>query len=460
MPFEEFPVPEVPKTWDELQPSISPDAGLDDVPGMTPNDMQRDASFVGKELMGVETDSLYANTNLLNEVLEIRRHVKRLLEEKLAYVVIEKSIAQMGYPKVEIRKAFHRLTGIDPVMAYLDFANYDKPPGAVPTYNLGWGIAKDAKADYFFVMPYADKYAIYKQTGLDKEIVAEHYLLDDARKDLSGKVKVTKDVTPDVADTLSDIVQKVAHVTQLSNAGATFYQDVRVLASQDPDLAAQHTVEALEQERITEKDFQIIAENVILAAPMMDEPELSAPERSDEGEFTDFKQEQEGRGFNEMKNNTLLPGQEFASNWEAQHKVDFWGLLTESKQLFDELASSIDSYKIEPSWGTFRIMPTPNLAVDDDNHILDGSVAVGATVQKLGTNDQAEVALLMFIHNGKLKFSGKFKGSNDKEYGFEEVGFVDYFDDLEGSTALDEKLDQGTGMNNIPGMDNNPMSSP
>lgn len=442
MPYtdlQDFPEPEQHLPWDQIQSSLSPEAGLDDV------GLVKEADNAGKEMIQLTQDTLYSNTQLLNETLEIDRHMRQMTEEDMyPYSVIEKSLVQMGYQRPNIRRSFHRVTGIDPVRAYLDVANYPIPPGAVPRYNYGWGEAKEGSADYLYIMPWVDKYALFKLTGLQTERIAEHYMLDDARRDLSGRVRKLLDVTPDVSDTLSDIFQKVAAVGKLGPKGADLYKKVTALCENDPDTASRMLAMAHDEGQITDSEFRTIAESVILAAPSV-EPTLTAPERIDEREFQSFRENQEGRSFKEMKQNTIMPGQEFASSWEDRHKVDFWGVLTESREMFSQLVSGIQGYRIEAAWGTFRIMPQPNLAVSDDNHILDGSVAVGATVETADGQKESEIAILMFIHNGKLRYAGKFKGVNEREYAFTTMGLEEYFEDLEGTTALDEQVGLGAG---------------
>ncbi|OHD18119.1 MAG: hypothetical protein A2Y38_11870 [Spirochaetes bacterium GWB1_59_5] len=453
--YQEFQEPEKYPSWDELQRGIADEAGLEDVPGFT-----KDASFVGKELINTLQGTPYANSQLLNEELELERHVKRMVEEKHPYVVLEKSLHQSGYQVPNIRRVFQKVTGIDPVRAYLDMSNYPIPPGVVPRYNYGWGVAKEG-ADYFFILPWTDKYGMFRVKGIERELVDSFYLLADARKKLEGKVKKFHDVTPDAADIITDLIQKVANFTKLTPRGAEFFNKMSTVIDTAPEMVVQSAIEAVDSGIIEPSDFQIIAEHLVLAAPTDYGMDLSAPERVDEKAFREFQQDQNMRSFRETKNNTLMPGQEFASNWESQRKVDFWGLLSESREMFQELASTIDGFRVEPSWGTFKIMPTPSLATDDDNHILDGSVAVGSSVQRLDSTDQSEIAILFFIHNGKLKYSGKFKGVNDREYAFSTMGLDDYFDDLAGSSGLDESVEHGLSATPPSStMENGPVSRP
>ena len=449
MPYEEFPQREKFVTWDELQRNISADAGLDNVPGFT--GVQKQAGIPELNQEGV--DSLFANTSLLNEKVELQKHIKRLLDEKHPYLVLERMLRNLGYPAVNIRKVFEEETGINPVDAFLDFESYPKPPCVVPTYNYGWGKAKGDKKAYLFILPWTSKYAIYRQEGLDRTIDSEHMLLSEAREELKKKVDALRDVSPDGVDILTDLLHKVAAVSRLSVAGADFYKQAESLIATDPDHVAKAALQALESGKITDMDFQVIAERLIQAA---DPAPMSAPQRVDERSFADFRDQQEGRGFKEMKMNTLMPGQEFTSNWQDRHKVDFWGLLAESRSMFQQLISMIDGFRIEPSWGTFKIMPQPNLSLDNDNHILDGSVAVGATVEKLGTNEQSEIAIMFFIHGGKLKYTGKFRGINERDYAFSSLGLSDYFDDLSGESALDERLERGSGGMGLQGIPPSP----
>lgn len=431
MAYEEFPEHKPAPEFSKLQEGCYDD-GLGDVPGFT-----KSAAGGSRELLQSDQDALWAGSNLLSEELECERHLQRMIDEdKLPYVVMEKALVQMGYKPPRIRRVFEQLTGIDPVRAYLDTANFPIPPGAVPRWNYGWGKAKGAKEDYFFILPWVSRYGLFKQVGLSRELVEEFDLVKDAREALEKKVESFHDVEPNGVDLLTDIIGKTAEVMTLSAKGAEAYQEIARIASADLDLAGKKLVQAHEDGSINDNDFRIIAEKIVLAGPdsAMD---LTAPERVDQKEFERFKEDQEGRSFNEMRDNTLLPGQEFASNWRDHSKVDFWALITNARSLFEELATTIQGYSIEPSWGTFRVMETPNLAVDDDNHMLDGSVVVGATAKKLGSDEETGIALLLFVHNGKLKYSGKFKGVNNREYAFTTQGLEDYFDDLSGSTAID-----------------------
>lgn len=449
--YNEWPTPEPTVSWDDLQKKQGD--------GNDALSIEKTASF-SSEVSRATQDTLFAGSGLLNEKLELRRHFDELMEDDdFAYVQMEKSLVSMGYQKGTVRGVFQEITGIDPVKAYLDTDNYRIPPGIVPRFNYAWGEAKEGKADFYFINPHMDQYGLFKTRGMEKELVESFYMLDDARKALKAKVKDFNDVTPDVTDTLSTILQKVASMAKLSPAGAKFLTDTSKLAERDGDTVARLAVMAVDEGKITAQDFQIIGEMLIEAAPPA--PSMTAPERIDEKEFRQFRGDQEGRSFREMKNNTSLPGQEFASDWQSRNKIDFWGLLTESQELFDELASTLQGYKLEPSWGTFKVMPTPNLAVDEDNHILDGSIAVGATVQKMGSEEQSEIAVLFFIHNGKLQYSGKFKGINEREYGLTTIGLEAYFGDLSGSSAIDEQIERG--VSNTPLPDNGmpgPMSSP
>lgn len=444
MPYVEFPEHQPNVDWTDIQNNLSPDIGLDDVPGFT-----KEAGNAGRESILIEQDSLYANSGLLNEKLEIERHLNRMIdEEKLPYITMERSLLSMGYRHNEIRAGFQRITGINPVHAYLDMDLYPSPPGAISRYNYGWGESKTASADFFFILPWIDSYAIYKQTGLEREIVEKFNMVDDARQALKKHVKSFHDVGPEVADTLTDLVGRLSNISQLSKVASKVHNDIADLMGKDANIAAKSLEQALEEGTITPQEFKVIAENVVLGAPQDASQTFapSAPERVDEKEFNKFRDEQEGKSFKEMYNNITIPGQGLASEWADQNKVDFWGTLIESREMFNQIVSTIDGYTIEPSKGSFDIMNQPNVMVDEENHTQDGSVVVSADAKKLGTDDESKIAIMFFIHNGKLKFSGKFKGSaTEREYALTTQGLDDYFSDLEGKSELQDEIGKGTG---------------
>jgi len=131
----------------------------------------------------------YSGSSTQQEMLELEQNMRDLIAEgKYSYKYIENFLVSLGYNLNKIRRVFKKLTGVEPDI-YLDAQPYLDTPPTIPGINYGWGESKDSKYEYYFIMPWIDKYCIFGQKGVDREIVSEHYTLESALKELEGKVK-------------------------------------------------------------------------------------------------------------------------------------------------------------------------------------------------------------------------------------------------------------------------------
>jgi hypothetical protein len=170
------------------------DLGEDDVYFNTENDpvlkqyIKKEGGFTW-DISRILQKVPYSGSSTQQEMLELEQHIRDLISEgKYSYKYIENFLVSLGYNLNKIRRVYKKLTGVEPDI-YLDEQPYLDTPSTIPGINYGWGEAKDNKYEYYFIMPWADKYCIFGQKGIDREIISEHYTLESALKELEGKVK-------------------------------------------------------------------------------------------------------------------------------------------------------------------------------------------------------------------------------------------------------------------------------
>src|SRR5665213_2719345 len=391
--FEEA-TPEKHVPWDELQGGFGDSAFIyDDAP------IVRTAGEQGTRAI---TDTLFAGSNRINEEAELERHIREMSDDGRSYVEMEKMLLGYGYFKEKIRHVFQRVTGVDPVQAYLDVFTYSIPPGAVPRYNYGWGESKKEDADYYYVLPYVNQYAIYKQTGLEKEVVFESMVLSDAREELRKYVKDVKAVTPDQLDGLTDIINRAASVnmpTISSENGRELLAQVhRLKRNGGVDLAIKMVDNAKQSGDIGVDDHDVLMR---YAADTEDESDRTPAQKDELKEFERYQQSEEGRTLEEVTQN--ITG---ASVSTVSQAVDLLGVEAFSP--------------------------------DNGNHIDKGSIRFIVEITDGEQSQSAMGLVIMFIVSGKLQYKGTFKGQNNREYALTTPGVNSYFDDINaGAVDLD-----------------------
>ena len=420
------------ETWDSLQHNLAEsDIGFDDSPTITKT------AGSSEQTNRALTDTTWAGSGTINEQYELERQVQELVDEGRVFPAIEKSLIAYGYHKDKIRRVFEKLTGVNPVLAYLDTASYTIPPDAVPRYNYGWGPSKSKDEDYYFVLPYTDKYAIYCQRGLNRSIVFQHLSLQAAQDELKKYAKDVRAVTPDVLDKDSDIIQRVAsiNVPSFENPEAIKLASEihRLKLLDEPDLAKKMVADAVQDGKIT------IAEQVQLyvLADAADPSEMSGQEQERQKSLDKYKTEQEGTSLEDEVNTLKLPGDDFQNFMETDNKVDMKELSSDAYDLLREISDSIPGFSIEPVGSRVDLMDVEGYTSDPSNHIDTGSIRFLVNIVDSQSQQELKGLVIMFIINGKLQYSGKFKGGDNREYALSTPGLNAYFDAVEGKSVED-----------------------
>lgn len=132
----------------------------------------------------------YSGSSTQQEMLELEQLMRELISEgKYSYKYIENFLISLNFNLNKIRRVFRKLTGVDPDV-YLDTQPYLDTPPSIPQINYGWGKSKDRSYDYYFIMPWDNKYCVFGQKGdIERVIVSEHYTLEGALDALSKKVE-------------------------------------------------------------------------------------------------------------------------------------------------------------------------------------------------------------------------------------------------------------------------------
>lgn len=431
--FERADTPTTPVTFDELQRELgSSDVTFDGEPTV-----RKQAGGANEQAVRSVTDTLWAGSATINEEYELERHIKEFVEEGRVFPAINKALIAWGYTKDKIRRVFQKVTGIDPVQAYIDVSTYTIPPDAVPRYNYGWGPSKDKKADYYFILPFLSKYAIYQQTGLDREIVYENFVLSATREELKSYVKDVRAVSMDSLDTDSDIIQRVASVQaykfQTQEAQSLSARATELKRAGEGVLALKMVKYAYSEDQITKEEYDQLNLQIEAADPS----EMTNEDILRQKEMDKYQRSQEGRTLEDEMTNVKIPQDHFKDKLEDTNHVDMKQLSADAYDLLTEIAKTVPGFEIEPLSQVVDLLNVENLSSDESDHIDAGSISFVVQINDSKTKTQKKALVIMFIVNGMLQYAGKFKGEDNREYALSSPGINAYFDAAEGKSIED-----------------------
>lgn len=168
------------------------------------NKIMKEAGIM--EITQVLTDTYAAGTNTRWELDELERHMRILLERKdMTYKDVEHYLVSIGYQIPSIRKLFKHLTGLDPYR--LDSSDYMlNMPSCLPGFNYGYGLGKNNKYKYLFIMAYRDGYAVFGQVDdLKRDLLKYSLDIDECFAFLNKEAKDIKTCRNNLNITPKDI---------------------------------------------------------------------------------------------------------------------------------------------------------------------------------------------------------------------------------------------------------------
>ncbi len=166
--------------------------------------MEKEASVLEMTNLLHRPSTLYSGTETQMEVAELEDNIRYLVQNcDYTYTALEDYLISLQYNLRDIRKAFKRVTGVDPQL-YLSKLNiFEFAPSEIPPVCLGWGKAK-TKYDYLFVMPFVTGYQIYGQKGDVREEVEFFIEYEDSLQYLKKNTKELNIRDPKVKEDLID----------------------------------------------------------------------------------------------------------------------------------------------------------------------------------------------------------------------------------------------------------------
>lgn len=420
--FDEFDRSPKGQSFDSLWSGVS-DATVVDV-----SEMVRTADFAGGSVERALQDRTYAGSQLPHESVELRQHIKALVGEGYDYPTLEQLLKKKGYSVMGIRQQFQDISGIDPVVAYMDLSNYSRPPAELPIFNYGWGEKKGEKGNYLFILPYVQHYAIWRQAGFVREVVSEYVTLTEARRALAEQVANPKDVIPEVA---GYALNPLIRIASLSLAAKEIYGELRAFPG---TVSAQHKKAFLNdrvgQGMLTEAEAAVIAE-ALEPAPA---PQVKKAAPSDSENFESYRNSLETQTLEEATEKLKVPQKGFDQRLETSHQVTTLQMAQKAFQKLDDMSQYIQGYTVKPV-GHQVDLKNVEFAVDEGQEKIDtGSVSLIVEIQDQRGRQKAEALLIMFVVSGELMWGGTLKGSNNKEYALSQTGIDAYFQDLSGSS--------------------------
>lgn len=394
--------------------------------------MEKKASNSQFEIAKSLNDVLFAGTNVLQEELELENNIKSLMNnDEFDYIYMENLLASFGYSKEKIRKKFQYMTKIDPVSAFLDVENYTKPPVTVPRFNYGWGASKSSDYDYFYITPFLNSFVIYAKKGYEEIITDKKYpTLIEAREELKKLVDESKESNPHM-DLAKEIIQRISSLKIPATASSNM-KSIYSRINEMPSYVSRETkinfIKSQKQDNlindIEESWLVKYAEDESENENEMDIEQLSE-------DVTDIKDKMESEDFNDIMDSIQVPQVYFDNLVDQRNDKDIKDITMMAYEKVEEIIENIAGYELE-------IVSEITDKKDTDPYTDTFNNASVKMVFKIldEASDEESVGIIVFpILEGKLTFSGKFKGKNNREYGFSQEGFQDYFDDITGLSA-------------------------
>lgn len=388
-------------------------------------------------------DVLWAGTNVIQEDLELERNIKSLMEDNEDYIYMEKYLTSMSYSKEKIRKKFEYLTGVDPVAAFLDTENHAKPPAEIPRYTYGWGVSKNGEFDYYYIMPLLHQFYIYGQKGIRRVDTGKSYrTLIQAREALDKLVKSVEQSTPSV-DLVKEIIQRVSKINIPKETSEGLKKTHNTLTNM-PRTTSKSTRRAYIESEFrdnnvthSEKDWLIRYCEELYEQNTPEEMEM---EDLQEG-VKDMKDEVENKSFDEIVRDIDVPQEYFDEKVDEKNDQSIDKMIEDAYTLLEDALEDVAGFG-------FEIVSTVADKKDKDPYtdtFNNAGVWVVFKVLDDMSGEEATGISAFPVIEGKVTFSGKFKGKNNREYGFSQMGFQDYMDDITGETSQkleDERVEE------------------
>ncbi len=386
--------------------------------------------FMSQMMAGVA----FAGTGTKQEITELENNLRQLLQSKMfPYSYIEDYLMGCNYRQDMIRKLFTQITGLSPHDFLRDDAEILTVPAAIPSYNLGWGVSKAKKFDFYFIMPWVSGYSIFAQKGeLDRSEIKNFLVLEDAREELKQLVKEyrqhDKVVDLDVKKETDCSSFSEPRRAALSTEGKSIDDYLSVVsAGVRTEQANAYIKDAYFNGLISADDFQILsnrylkaaeanalqdAEDRLAASTVSAEIKESSPQAYFENQTSDT----------EVTNVTPLLDKihDYLAKKSAAVSPDFKFSLVSFKY------KSVDKYESnEKNVSTSTSRPLEFLS---STGVV--SVVLLFTSAELPADGEGRYGLMVFsILDGDLQTTGNFKGSDGKLYALDREGVSKYFAD-------------------------------
>ena len=398
--------------------------------------IEKEASNSGREIVRSLNNNLWVGSNLLQEELEIEQNLKELIAAEEDYKTIEDYLYEIGYNKVKIRKKFLEVTGIDPIAVYLDVENYSKPPECLPKYNYGWG--EEKKGVYYFILPYVNMYAIWKQVGVRRDVEKTFVTLTQAKKALEKKVKKVNEIDANVkaknTDYVADdrIIKRVSMLETPKEVTEGFRQIFADIKGFDYNIPVSTRIvfikNAYEDGGIdtTEKDW--LVRYVQTQADDVESEKRVVEDSNDTEDVEDkmnvdemkkkvdkYMQGRENKSIDDLKKEIKIPQVNFNEEMEKKRVISLRELTNDGYTMVEDIQKSLTNYDINVIGQTTDMIKIDEYSATDESHISTGSISFVVEFKDNMNNDMAEGQVIMFIKAGELQFPGKFKGSKAGE---------------------------------------------
>jgi len=382
-------------------------------------------------------DTSHVRMGTPEELLQLERKIRELVDEGHTYLFMEKWLMTNGYQPRAIRRAFYNITGIKPEDAVN--INYQYSPGTIPQFTLAWGYGKKGKSIYF-VMPFVKGYAIFHQIDdMNREMVVDDVMdLNDAIEQIKKLVKKLERWNPPVKENKRTDV----YTPELYRQPQMFLN-----ASRHPDLIAKlsHAPNKYQRESLIRTAFAI----GMVDKPTMDELNLM---------FADAEEEMQGKAvFDKLKDMQKeemdRPVDETVSEKTPQDYFEKQKMEYKYSMLPADVIASVltrinmtasqmrDFSMVVRSFKYTSVQPAGNKSESNEPDHMNAIALVSVLLEIYDKDNQnadsKKLGLMVFsVISSQLYTTDTIKGEDDSIYALTDDGLKQYFQSDRGFANL------------------------
>lgn len=378
---------------------------------------------------------------------ELEENLSGLLKDnKMSYRQIEEFLGVIGYDSNDIRCAFEKLTGMDPVkLEFMRQEDLKSTPGNIPGYNCGWGPSKKGGVESYFVMP--TQYGFYtvfaQKSDTEREEVKSFLRHDEAIKHLTSLVKDVHRYDLPVLDAVDEApeLDMDEPTSRYYRAVADRFYDLERKGALTSEYIIKTVRDTVTCGNLTEVEGYYLIKKY--AGPEVAETVPVTPAHAEE---TGPSKDQEGASLKDVQENTSVvkemkkrtPQDFFKATLPnrieeiaTEHIQDVLSYIANRESDIENFGVKLHSLQYqkndEAMTNVGQVNPQTGELVGPPRATISAILEIENKTMASENNRKFVLAVFFVNANGQIATSDSVKGEDDIIYGFTQEGLEQYF---------------------------------